>query len=122
MFFQNRPVKVKIDKIESSQSEVPAMMPLHSNQIRGRCETGNARVLPPKILEPRRRQFCVPDRVLDIAMAQLSLHRPSIVALVGKRIATGVAQHVRVSLQPESSLHTSTLDHSRKTSRRERRL
>jgi hypothetical protein len=46
--------------------------------------------LAPKILEPRRRQLGVPDRVLNVAVAQVSLQRTSIVPLVGKRITTGV--------------------------------
>ena len=53
--------------------------------------------LPPKILEPARRQLGVSHRVLDVAVAEVSLQRPGIVALVGQRKTTGVAQHVRMS-------------------------
>jgi hypothetical protein len=39
--------------------------------------------------------------VLDIFVAQISVQRPRIVALVGQRKATGMAQHVRVSLKAD---------------------
>jgi hypothetical protein len=64
---------------------------------RDRCGTGNTRLLPPKILEPRRRQFCVPDRVLYVLVPQVGLQRTGVVAFVGQGITTGVAKHVRVS-------------------------
>ena len=53
--------------------------------------------LPPEVLEPSRRQLGVSHRVLDVAVAEVSLQRSRIVALVGQRKTTGVAQHVRMS-------------------------
>jgi hypothetical protein len=48
----------------------------------------------PEILEPRRRQLRVPYRVLNVAVAKVSLKRPRVVPLVGQRVAAGVPQHV----------------------------
>jgi len=59
--------------------------------------------------------------VLDVAVAEVSLQRPGIVALVGQRKATGVAQHVRMSRKAQLGLDTSALHHARKACRRERR-
>ena len=54
-------------------------------------------------------------------MAEIGLQRPRIVALVGQRKATGVAQHVRMGRKAELGLDTSALHHARKACRRERR-
>ena len=48
----------------------------------------------PEVLEPARRQLGVSHRVLDVAVAEVSLQRSGIVALVGQRKAAGVPQHV----------------------------
>lgn len=47
--------------------------------------------LSPKILEPGRGQLGISNCVLDIAMSQIGLQRPRIMAFVGKCITTGVA-------------------------------
>jgi hypothetical protein len=59
--------------------------------------------------------------VLDVAVAEVSLQQPRIVALVGRRKTTGVAQHVRMSWKAQLGLDTSVLHHARKACRRERR-
>ena len=51
-------------------------------------------VLSPEILEPARRQLSIAHGVLDIPVPEVGLERPRVVALVGQRKATGVAQHV----------------------------
>jgi hypothetical protein len=51
-----------------------------------------------KILEPVRRQCRVDGRARDRPMAEPSLDRPGVVALVGQRVAAGVAQHVGMGL------------------------
>ncbi len=71
--------------------------------------------LTPKILEPRGRQFCVPDRVLNVPVAQVSLQRPRVVALVGQSATAGVPQHVRVSLEAQSRLDTYALNRLRRS-------
>ena len=75
----------------------------------------------PEVLEPARRQLGVSHRVLDVAVAEVSLQRSRIVALVGQRKATGVAQHVRMSRKAELGLDASALHHARKACRGERR-
>ena len=44
----------------------------------------------PKVLEPIGRQFGVANRVLNVAVAQVGLQCPRIVALAGQREATGI--------------------------------
>ncbi len=68
--------------------------------------------VPPEILVPCRRQFSVAHRVLDIAVAEVRLQSARIVALVRQRVAAGVPQHMRVSLEPEPSLDPCPLDHA----------
>jgi hypothetical protein len=53
---------------------------------------------PPEVLEPRRRQLCVPHRVLDVLMAKICLERPRVMPRVGQREPAGMSQHVRVYL------------------------
>ena len=90
-------MEVKVDKLESNQSK-SLDGNFNSDQIRDRCERAT-RLLTPKILEAGRRQLCVPDRVLDIAMSEIRLQRPSIVSLVRQCIAASVSQHVGMSLE-----------------------
>jgi hypothetical protein len=54
--------------------------------------------LAPKILEPCRRQFGVPNRVLNVPVAHVGLQSAGVVALVSQCIAASVPQHVRVRL------------------------
>jgi hypothetical protein len=75
----------------------------------------------PEVFEPARRQLGVSHRVLDVAVAEVSLQRPRIVALVGQRKAARVAQHVRMSRKAQLGLDTSALHHASKACRRERR-
>jgi hypothetical protein len=79
------------------------------------------RSLPPKIHEPRRRQLGVPDGVLDVAVAKVSLQRPGIVTFVGQRITASMAQHMRVRLESQLGLDPGSLDHASEPGRRERR-
>ncbi len=43
----------------------------------------------PKTLEPPRRQFGVPRRILNIAMPEIGLDRTRVVAIVGELVAAG---------------------------------
>ena len=52
--------------------------------------------LPPKVLEPIRRQLGVAHRVLDVFMPEIGLQRPRIMALFGQSEAASMAQHVRM--------------------------
>src|SRR5262249_33273883 len=50
----------------------------------------------PKVLEPVRRHFGVPDRVLNVLVSEVVLQRPRVVTIVGELEPTGVAKHVGV--------------------------
>src|SRR4030095_6193354 len=75
----------------------------------------------PEVLEPLGRQLGVSHSVLDVPVAKVGLQGARIVSLVGKRKAAGVPQHVGVSLEAQSSLHASALDHAGKAGRGEGR-
>ena len=63
----------------------------------------------PEILEPRRRHFGVPHRVLDVLVSQIRLQSPRIVPFVRQREAAGVPEHVRVSLEAQFGSLTGAL-------------
>jgi hypothetical protein len=54
-------------------------------------------------------------------MSQPALDRPGVVALVGKRVAAGVAQHVRMGLELQAGTIRGALDHASEACRGERR-
>src|SRR5271154_1876594 len=54
--------------------------------------------IPPEVLEAVRRQCRVDGGAGDRSMAEPPLDRPGIVALVGERVAAGMAEHVGVRL------------------------
>jgi hypothetical protein len=58
---------------------------------------------PPEVLEPHRRQFCVPHGVLNVSVTKVRLQRPGIVPLVGQRVTTGVPEHVRERFEGQLS-------------------
>jgi hypothetical protein len=62
-------------------------------------DAGRGHLAPPKVLESIGRQLGIPNRVLDIAMVQVSLKGACIVPLVGQGEATGVPKHMRVNLR-----------------------
>ena len=50
----------------------------------------------------------VADRVLDVAMAEVVLQRPGVLAVVGEFVAAGVPQHVRVGREWQTGSFTRT--------------
>ena len=48
----------------------------------------------PEVFKPPRRHFGVPDRVLDILMAQVGLQRSRVVPFVGQGVAAGVGPQI----------------------------
>src|SRR5262245_9891516 len=54
------------------------------------------RSAPPKVLEPVGRHFGVPDRVLNVLVAEVVLQGPRIVTIIGELEPAGVAKHVWV--------------------------
>ena len=61
---------------------------------------GEAVSIPKELLKPLRRQCGIPRRILNIAMTEISLDCPGVVAVVGELIA-GMAQHVGMSLDAQ---------------------
>ena len=55
-----------------------------------------ASVAPPKVLEAVGCHFGVPDRVVDVLVAEVVLQGPRVVAIVSELEPTGMAKHVRV--------------------------
>jgi hypothetical protein len=55
------------------------------------------RTLAPEILKTRRTQFGVPNRMLNVFVAEVSLQRAGVVSSVREGIATGVTKHVGVN-------------------------
>src|SRR6516165_300263 len=70
----------------------------------GTDEDRRSRRLAPEILEAIRPQLGVAHCVLNVAVAEVSLQRAGIVALVGERITAGMAQHVRLAATPSRSI------------------
>ena len=68
----------------------------------------------PEIFEPRRRQFGIADRVLDVLMTEVSLHGARVVPRVGQREAARMTQHVRMDLEPKVSRGSCPLHHPAK--------
>ena len=58
--------------------------------------------------------------MLNVAVAEVGLQRPRVVALVGQRITAGVPQHVRVRLEGQLGLPARPLDHAGEPSGAER--
>jgi hypothetical protein len=74
------------------------------------CGSGRRwRLIPPKVLEPRRRQFRVSNSVADVPMPKVILNGPRIVAITGELVSGTMPQHVRVNLKGQSCLLTRAL-------------
>jgi hypothetical protein len=59
----------------------------------------DGRLIPPKALEPCRRQFRISNRVADIAMPEVILNGSRIVAITRELVSRAMPQHVRMSLK-----------------------
>src|SRR6516165_1380560 len=66
--------------------------------------------IPPKVLEPVGRHFGIPDRVLDVLVAEVVLQGPRVVAVIGQLEPTGMAKHVRVDREWHVSGFPEALD------------
>ena len=87
-FFENRPMMVKVDKLESNYLKSPDGQ-CNSIRFATAVKQGGVCFLTPKIFEPGRRQFGVPDRVLNVFVAEVGLQRPCLVTLVGQCVTAG---------------------------------
>jgi hypothetical protein len=56
------------------------------------------------------RQLGVPDGVLDVAVAEVVLDRPRVVALIGELEAAGMTQYVRMHWEAEIRLIAGSSD------------
>jgi hypothetical protein len=65
----------------------------------------DAELRSPKVLEPCRRQFGVANRMLNVAVSEVSLQRPRVVTSVRERVAAGVLEHMRVSFEAKPRLN-----------------
>lgn len=78
------------------------------------------RLVSPEVLESRRGELCVADRVLDVLVTEVVLDRTCIVPIVGQFITCGMTQHVRMDGELQARLTTGTgyyLPHGRITQR-----
>ena len=75
----------------------------------------------PEAFELVRRQGRVSSRVLDVAVAEVSLQRAGIFAVIRELKTAGVSQHMGVRLDAEIGHDRRPLDHAGKAGRRQRR-
>jgi hypothetical protein len=74
----------------------------------------------PETFEAILRQRSVPRGVLDIPVSQVGLQCARIVAVIRELVTTGVAKHVRMSLDSQPSDNRRPLDHAGEAGRRKR--
>jgi hypothetical protein len=79
-------------------ARLAARKPLHGSSSRPSDVSGT--LTPPEVLEPRRGQFGIAHRMLDVAVPEIRLQSSRVMSPVGKPIAAGVPQHVRVGFEP----------------------
>jgi hypothetical protein len=60
--------------------------------------------ISPEVFEPGRRQFGVPDRVLDVLVSEIGLQRARIVTLVRQGEPARMPQHMWMRLETEFRL------------------
>lgn len=117
-FWQNRNFQHRF-WVPSRQSAARGVTPSGgSDQL---IPAGGIVSIPPEVLEPRRRQLRVPDRVLDVLMAEIRLKGSRIVASIRQRKAACVSEHVGMRLEAELGLDACPLDHPGETGGTERR-
>ena len=71
--------------------------------VNGRAGRFRTISISKKFLEPLRRQRGVARRILNVAMPEIRLDRPCIVAIVGELVAARVAQHVGVRIDAQTA-------------------
>src|SRR5262245_63225012 len=90
-----------------------ALMMLSPRTVCPMSALGHKRTLDtPEVLKSRRRQLGVAHGALNVAVAEVSLQRPRVVAFVGQRVAAGMPQHVRVRLECEFGLDRCPFHHA----------
>ena len=81
-------------------------------QERAEADHGNIRrgLIAPEIFEPICRQFGVAGGMLNVAVPQIMLDRPRVLAVVGQLVAGGVAQHVRMDGELDAGFASGSTD------------
>src|SRR5207237_1100324 len=92
-------------------ARVPRKSFLPKQRVGDKHSKSAACLIPPKVLEPCRRQFRVSDRVADIPMPKVILYRSRIVAIAGELVSGTMPQHVCMNLKGQSRLLTRPLHH-----------
>jgi hypothetical protein len=64
----------------------------------------------PKVPKPIRRHFGIANGVLDVLVAEISLQRPRIDALIRQQIAAGVPEHVRMNWERQLGARPNTAE------------
>ena len=78
---------------------VPPVPPARLNRIRSSSS--------PEVFEPCRTQLSIPNRVLNVLMAQVRLQCPRVAPPICQRVTAGVAEHVRVNAELKLGLDAS---------------
>jgi hypothetical protein len=86
---------------------------IHKDAAGGLPRAAALSVLP-EVAEARWRKLGISNRVLDIAVAEPGLERPRVVSRIRQCVATGMAEHVSMSLDLEASRLRRSLDHAAK--------
>jgi len=66
----------------------------------------------PEIPKTHRRQFRVANRMLNVAMAEISLQGSGVMPFVGQCVAAGVPEHMWMSLEPQTCFSASPPNHA----------
>ena len=88
-------------------------------QVLTDCAVGVLPLVGPKILEPRRRQFCISDSMLYVLVTQICLQGTRIDALVCQLKPASMAQHMWVNGEVELGHDTKPCHQLAKSRRRE---
>ena len=80
----------------------------HDVARRQRRAQNRWRLIPPKVLEPCRRQFRISNRVADIAMPEVILNRSRIVAITSKLVSRTMSP---VTIRPLMSILAQRVAH-----------
>src|SRR5260221_454693 len=97
-------VLVSLDRSKNRAAirNAPTLSP--SSDVGDKHSKSAACLIPPKVLEPCRRQFRISDRVANISMPKVILNGSRVVTIAGELVSRTMSQHVRVNLEGHSGL------------------
>jgi hypothetical protein len=79
-----------------------------------------ARLVAPEAFKSVRRKRRIAHSVRDVLVAEISLDRSRVAAVIGELVAARMAQHVRMRLDAKVRRYSGTFDHPGESRRRER--